>query len=81
MQQCSLGDPGLIQICEGLKGTVALKDLNLSHNNFTTAGAMHLATLLANEACGLRYFNLGNNMIGDEAIRALAKPLAGNETL
>lgn len=43
MQNCGLGDVGLQAICEGLKGTFYLKDLNLSQNNFSNVGALFLA--------------------------------------
>ena len=61
-------------------GRSHLKKLNLSHNEITSVGALHISKGLEINR-SLHFLNLSDNMIDDEAANALLNAINNNEGL
>ena len=64
-------DDGAIILAEGFKFNCPLKELDLSGNNITTAGA----TAIMHYACPLRNLTFSDNDIGDDGAKEVADKL------
>ena len=76
--ECSLGEKGMLALCEALdNGTVpSLRNLALEANKFGPAGAEALAAALRRGAFpNLQKLGLFRNRIGNKGLAALAAPL------
>lgn len=83
MDHLALGDAGVCAISVALEApqNSALKELCLSGNYFSDAGAQRLATVLTAPGIKLRRLSLCENSISDKGALALAGALSANSTL
>ena len=75
----NLGDDGVEELCEGLKGNTVLRSLDLHRNSITDEGAKALAEVLPFTAVQLLI--LTANRLTDEGVEALAAAARQNPVL
>ncbi|KAM7376767.1 hypothetical protein PAMP_006475 [Pampus punctatissimus] len=74
----AVADPGLEELCDGLRWqTAGLKVLLLRNNQITAKGMIHLAKALPVLKV-LQVLDLGKNLLGNEGIQLIREPLMLN---
>ncbi|KAM7404118.1 hypothetical protein PAMA_004509 [Pampus argenteus] len=74
----AVADPGLEELCDGLRWqTAGLKVLLLRNNQITAKGMVHLAKALPVLKV-LQVLDLGENLLGNEGIQLIREPLMLN---
>eukprot|EP00984_Skeletonema_dohrnii_P029685 scaffold20524_cov85-Skeletonema_dohrnii-CCMP3373.AAC.5 len=73
LSDSSIGNEGLLNVVEALQTCTGLEELDLSHNDFSSAvGLSSLSDWLQNSPMNLKYLRLGCCSITDEGLHALA---------
>ena len=75
---CVFCEPGVANLCKGLRTNMTLKQLHMQFCNITHEGGRYIAELLANSRSALEVINLNGNRLGGLGLAALCKGLIVN---
>ena len=76
-----IDDQSIRSICSVLRKKTFVRELDASGNKIGAAGCAELASVLADDACGIMKLNLSDNPIDDAAAAELAKCFSQNDKL
>lgn len=81
LEQRGLGDAEVTALCHALAHNTHVSELSLVQNEFSTAGLMAIARLLALPDCCISRLNLSHNRLDVAGAAPLAKAITNNKRL
>lgn len=78
---CNIGTAGVINLCNGIRTNMTLKQLHLSYCKITSEAGVAIADMLKNASSNLTVLNLAGNMLGGKGVAHLCDGLIINKKL